>query len=259
MKFLVPLLSLAAVTLATATDLTIVSFNIRNGGRRMDGPYDHPLQIQVLKDLQPDVVALQEVDHFTKRSGGIDVSGDYARALGMTSHFAAAMPYGGGAYGAAVLSKIPVVEDESINLPVKDSEPRVCVVRFLQVPGVGIVAFAGVHLDSSDADTARLENAKLIIARLQRIKEPVIIAGDFNDQPDSATLKLFAEAGFHRLTPQGDPNSFPADKPNITIDHILTKDSDTVTIQDLGTRVAPIPNASDHRPLQSHLKITARP
>jgi len=259
MKFLVPLLSLASMTLATATDLTVVSFNIRNGGRRMDGVYDHPLQIQVLKDLQPDVVAMQEVDHFTKRSGGINIAGDYARALGMTSHFAAAMPYGGGAYGAAVLSKFPAVEDESINLPVKDGEPRVCVLRFLQVPGVGIVAFAGVHLDSGDTDAARLENAKLIIARLQRVKEPVVIAGDFNDQPDSATLKLFAAAGFHRLIPQGDPNSFPADQPKTTIDHILTKDSERATIQDLGTRVPPIANASDHRPLQSHLRITLKP
>lgn len=255
MKCLVSLFAIAAITAATATDLTVVSFNIRNGGRRMDGTYDHKLQQQVLKDLKPDVVAMQEVDHLTKRVGGVDVAGDFGRALGMTSHFAAALPYGGGAYGAAMLSKLPVVADESLQLPVKDGEPRVCVIRFVKV-GSGIVAIAGVHLDSSESsDAARLENAAIILARVKLIKDPVIITGDFNDGEDSATIKLFTDAGFRRLTPKGDARSFPANKPTIVIDHILVKDGEKAAIEDAGVEVVNNPTASDHRPLVGHLRI----
>jgi len=251
-----PLLCLLAfASLASATDFNVVSFNIRNGGRRMDGKYDHAFQQEILKKLKPDLVALQEVDHITKRNGNVNVAATYAATLGMTSAYAAAMPYDGGAYGAAVLSRFPVVADESIHLPVKDGEPRVCVIRFVKVPDAGVLAIVGVHLDSGDNDTARQENVKLILQRLKSVKEPVVITGDFNDTPDSAVLKMFADAGFRRVTPKGDAASFPADKPRVIIDHVLLRDGNGFTLQDAGTEVVAETNGSDHRPLLSHLKI----
>ncbi|BCU79508.1 endonuclease/exonuclease/phosphatase family protein [Luteolibacter sp. LG18] len=251
-----PLLCLLALaTFSSASDLTVVSFNIRNGGRRMDGKYDHAFQQEILKKLKPDLVALQEVDHLTKRNGSVNVAATYAATLGMTSAYAAAMPYDGGAYGAAVLSKLPVVADESIHLPVKDGEPRVCVIRFVKTPDAGVIAIVGVHLDSGKDDTQRLENVRLIVQRLKAVKEPVIITGDFNDVPDSNVLKLFAEAGFRRVVPQGDPASFPADQPRVVIDHVLLRDGNGITIQDAGTTVVAEPNGSDHRPLLSHLRL----
>lgn len=258
MKTLSSLLLLASCLAGVAADLTVVSFNIRNGGRRMDGVYDHALQHKVLRELSPDLVALQEVDQFTKRSGNVDVVGGFGKALGMTSHFAAALPYMGGSYGSAALSKLPVISDESVHMPVKDGEPRVAVIRLVQLPDGGKLAFVGVHLDSGDNDAARRENARTLLERLKNIKEPVVVTGDFNDQPDTATLAMFAEAGFRRCVPQGDARSFPANDPKIIIDHVFIRDGDQQSIQDVGTKVVNVDHASDHRPLLAKLRLVKK-
>jgi hypothetical protein len=47
----------------------------------------------VLKDLDPDVVALQELDRVRERSGGADQAAALAEALGMSSWYAPTMLY----------------------------------------------------------------------------------------------------------------------------------------------------------------------
>ena len=71
--------------------------------------------------LQPDVIALQEVDVGCDRSGGADVGAEIARARGMHLTFLpefaerraarrAPRDQGGGVHGNAILSKFDVLE-----------------------------------------------------------------------------------------------------------------------------------------------------
>lgn len=243
-----------------ATGLTVVSFNIRNGGRRLDGVYDRPMQQRVLAALKPDLVAMQEVDRKSKRVAGADVPAEFAAALGKDWSFAyaAAMPYDGGEYGTATFSRFPVVRSETAPMPVPGGEPRAASVLTTKIPSGGEVTLVSVHLDSGRKDDARLANARALLARIEKITTPLIVAGDFNDGPDSATLALFVKAGFRRCVPKGDARSHPADKPAIIIDHVLLRDGAETRLEDAGTEVVNEPRASDHRPMLAHLRLTPK-
>jgi endonuclease/exonuclease/phosphatase family metal-dependent hydrolase len=240
--------------------INIVSFNLRNGGRRFDGQYDHALQYRVIGELKPDLVALQEVDRKTTRVQGLDVPADFAKALGMTFAYGAAMPFAGGEYGTAAMSRFPITASRTIALPVKGGEPRAATLITVTIPTVpqAEVTLVSVHFDSGADDAARRENARGLIAALKETTNPVILAGDFNDRPDSATLALLAEAGFRRCVPEGDASSYPADQPRVVIDHVLLRDGASVRLEDTGTKVVPNAEASDHRPLQSRVRLATR-
>ena len=72
---------------------------------------------QVIAEVDPDVVTLQEVDVGCGRSGGINQAAWLGERLGMTPVFGAFMDYDGGHYGMAVLSRLPVLDHENI-LPI---------------------------------------------------------------------------------------------------------------------------------------------
>src|SRR5687767_2104731 len=76
---------------------TVVSYNIEALSRGA------PAVIATLNALNADVIALQEVDRKTKRSGGVDQPALLGRALGMHVVFAATMPFDDGEYGLALL------------------------------------------------------------------------------------------------------------------------------------------------------------
>jgi len=60
---------LVAVTAALAqTNLKIMSYNVRSG-KGMDGVRDIERVAKVIKDAKADVVAVQELDSMTNRSG----------------------------------------------------------------------------------------------------------------------------------------------------------------------------------------------
>ncbi|MEZ0388299.1 MAG: endonuclease/exonuclease/phosphatase family protein [Verrucomicrobium sp.] len=242
---------------AAKVELNVVSFNLRNGGRRMDGTYDHALQHRVIRDLKPDLVALQEVDRMTQRVKGVDVPAEFAKALGMEFAFGKAMPYAGGEYGTAALTKFPPVHSQTIPLPVQNGEPRAATLVTVKMSATLEVTLVSVHLDSGEKDAARQINASGLIDGLKEITTPVILAGDFNDGADSATLALLVEAGFRRSVPKGDASTYPADKPTVVIDHLLLRDGANAHLDDAGTQVVPNGEASDHRPLRARLRVTA--
>lgn len=243
------------------TDLTVLSYNIRNGGRRMDGVYDRPLQISVAKTQKPDLVALQEVDRKTSRVKGADVPAEFADALSMKFHYAPAIRFGGGEYGTAALSRFPMTRTATIPLPTP-GENRAAALTVVRLADATEILFVSVHLDSSEkSDAPRLANTRDLLAALAKEKAgpPVILAGDFNAEPDSPIFKLFADAGFRRCEAKPGANlSFPADKPDKLIDYVLLRDGATVRLENSGTEVLNEPLSSDHRPLLSHLRVVPK-
>lgn len=244
-----------------ATDLTVLSYNIRNGGRRMDGVYDRALQIAIAAGQKADLVALQEVDRKTSRVKGADVPAEFATALSMKFHYAPAIRFAGGEYGTAALAKFTPVRETTLPLPTP-GEDRAAALMVVKLPGGAEVIFASIHLDSSEtSDTPRIANTKTLLAGLAKENPalPVILAGDFNATPDSPIFKLFADAGFRRCLPKpGADLSFPADRPDRLIDHVLLRDGATTRLEDAGTEVLNEPRSSDHRPLVSHLRVVSK-
>ncbi|MDE6826764.1 MAG: endonuclease, partial [Paramuribaculum sp.] len=91
---------LAAMMLALTScgkEVKIMSYNVRNG-RGLDDVRNTERTATVIKNLNPDVVALQELDSMTQRSGTTYVLGELAELTGMTATFAPAIDYDGGKY-----------------------------------------------------------------------------------------------------------------------------------------------------------------
>ncbi|HAW94738.1 MAG TPA: metallophosphoesterase, partial [Phycisphaerales bacterium] len=80
------------------------TYNIKHG-RGMDGAIDLERTADVLRALNADIIALQEVDDRARRSGGVDQASWLAERLDMHSAYGSFMAFQGGRYGLAILSK----------------------------------------------------------------------------------------------------------------------------------------------------------
>lgn len=89
---------------APALTLRVLSYNIHHG-RGTDNQVDLARIAKVISDSQADLVALQEVDHGTRRTGGVDQTSELGRLTGMHSQFCKQIDYDDGEYGQALLSR----------------------------------------------------------------------------------------------------------------------------------------------------------
>lgn len=90
---------------------------------------------------------------------------------------------------------------------------------------------------------------------LQDVSGPLIVVGDFNDEPSGGAYKLmlgsFADA-WVRSRAKGEGLSYPADKPAKRIDYVFTRQSDRMRARKAWV-VSTL--ASDHLPVVANLEI----
>ena len=238
--------------------LRLVTWNIL-GGRGTDGSHPHAGLAAAIRRLNPDAIALQEVDVKTKRARGIDLPARLAELTGMQARFAEAMPHQGGSYGEAILTKLTIAREQRLALAAPAGhEPRAALVLdlaapFLQKP----FRFAGIHLDHL-SDTVRAAQVRDLMARLDDASTtaPVILAGDFNaSHRDASLAPLLASS----LAPKPDnAATWPAEKPSEAIDHFFLRPSTAWQVVSIrrGDTVFPEPSwkttlaaLSDHFPV----------
>jgi endonuclease/exonuclease/phosphatase family metal-dependent hydrolase len=229
--------------------LRVLSWNIHHG-EGADGKVDLARLAAVIQAQAPDVVLLQEVDSRCKRSGGVDQPVELAKLTGLQQVFGKAMDFQEGEYGQAILSRYPLSDLRIHRLP-GEGEPRIAVSAVAETP-IGPVTVAGIHLDYQD-EARQLAQAQVASAALLEIAtSPVILAGDFNANPDSRTLAVFGQAPWSVVAKAGPPATHPADKPTDEIDFTVVRGLATVK----STTVIAETTASDHRPL---LTIVGKP
>ncbi len=206
---------------------------------------------RVINDSKADIVALQEVDKNTVRSGNVDQAKVLAEKTGMNYHFFKAIDYGGGEYGVAILSRYPISDIKSFPLPqIVAAENRVLGQVTLKI-GDQDVIFANTHLDATGKHDNRNAQMKYIMDLFQGIKLPVFLSGDFNCVAGSEAIRLLDQQ-FKRTCVQNCPNTFPETNPDRTIDYIATKN---VSWSLLSYQVIAETYASDHRPIAATFKI----
>ena len=233
--------------------LRVLTYNIRHG-EGLDGRFDLERIARVIRSLDPDLVALQEVDCQTKRSGGVDQTVELGKLTGLHAVFGAAMDFEGGRYGEAILSRHPILASRIHPLPHRpDSEARCALEARVPWPDGGSLTLIGTHLDHLEEEEGRILQAREIVRRFGPDHHPrMILAGDMNAQPGSAPLRILAETwmdtGAHRplLT-------FPANKPDQKIDYIFVKPASPWRIMDV--RAIEEKTASDHLPLLATLEM----
>ena len=89
---------------AEKATLRVLSYNIKHG-YGMDGKVDLSRSAELIKRLDPDLVALQEIDKSTERTKRVDQTAELGRMTNMHATFGRFFDYQGGEYGMAVLSR----------------------------------------------------------------------------------------------------------------------------------------------------------
>lgn len=203
----------------------------------------------------PDVVALQEVDVHTLRSGkGLHQARELAELTNMHFHFEKAIDYQEGEYGVAVLSKHPIKRAFGFALPMAEglsSEPRAVAAVEIELPTGKRITFASTHLDLHP-EHRKLQASK-IVAELGHSNNPVIIGGDFNAVPGTDPINIIEGTFQSTCVGMGCPGTIPVDKPARIIDYIFYRPSDKFEVVD--HRVIDETYASDHLPVVATLRL----
>lgn len=237
-------------------NLKIMTFNIAACREPAGGILD---VAHTIKQEQPDIVAVQEVDRFTYRSGD---KIDQLSSLAHHTHyshklFIPSMNFQGGQYGNAILSRYNF--DTTIIVPLdgqNQGEPRSIGIVSFKLDNGQQIFFGVTHLEHA-IESLRQAQVKEIIELYRRMaleNQPFILAGDFNDEPNSRTVQLLLTEGGFQLPCNQCPMTYPARNPTMTIDYLFMNSKAIEIFQSNSYRTSDKDISSDHLPLIMELK-----
>lgn len=178
----------------------------------------------------PDVLALQEADKQTTRSGGHHVARELAEALRVSwVHAPAGLPRGQppvarqwwldfeeqiglhdtGDTGVALLSRYPLEDVTRIDLPWHECpwRPRLAMAATISLAD-NKLRILNAHVDPHAAIGGQLEQLEVLAAEAEKHSGPILVVGDFNtlSRQKCAETRSFMEArGFQTPIPTGTP------------------------------------------------------
>ncbi len=199
--------------------MRLVTFNIHHGTVGRNGPVDAHRLGQVCAGFDADVIALQEVDVGTFRTGRVDLVAEVARACGTEHVFGRSRRLPGGWYGNALLVR-GLIQNWSVSslprVPRRrwSQERRTLLRAQIKVDQVVLTA-AVTHL----AVPPRVNGPQLdrALALVATAPQPSVLLGDLNRGADAVAPA--ARAGGLVLVGHGP--TFPAGVPKSSIDHVL--------------------------------------
>jgi endonuclease/exonuclease/phosphatase family metal-dependent hydrolase len=236
--------------------LKVLTYNIHHGNPpSRAGLIDLEAIAKIINTEKPDLVALQEVDYLTPRSGNVDQAKAIADMCGMNYKFFKAINYNGGEYGLAILSRFPITESKLSALPqVKKGENRILAYVNIAISSKQNLIFANTHLDAQRVDSNRVLQMNKIVELLKPINTPVIICGDFNSEAGKETINIL-DANFKRsCIDQCEGTILIGDKSK-TIDYVAVKASEWIVSKH---KVIDETYASDHKPILVEYKFTIK-
>lgn len=217
--------------------LRVMSYNVRNC-KGMDEVVNYERISNVICNLAPDIVALQELDSVTSRSKGVDVLDKLARETLMYPTYGAAINYQGGKYGIGILSKEKPLKVEKISLPGREESRVLLIVEFEKY------VLCNTHFSLTPED--QLSSVTIIEEAVKGINKPLILAGDMNSTPDSPTQSAMSKK--FTILSNKKQLTFPSDKPKECIDYIYGYGKNT-TYSVTDGFVIEKQLASDHLPI----------
>jgi len=248
--------------------MRMATFNILHGRSVHDGEVELGRLEESVRQLDADVLALQEVDCDQPRSAMADLTAIAAESMGAVAHrFVAAISGtpgatwmaatgreqpGTAAYGIALLSRFPVQSWQVVRLPripvtfpmylrepgkvlMVHEEPRAAVVAQVDTP-LGPMTVGNTHL-SFVPRWNRLQ-LRHLVRDMRGFPGPRVLMGDLN----MTAPKSGRWVGLRAL---GVGPTFPSEQPSRQLDHILTDDPTLRADESLAVEL-PI---SDHRAL----------
>jgi endonuclease/exonuclease/phosphatase family metal-dependent hydrolase len=244
-----------------ATPLRVLTYNIHHSEGR-DGAFNLERIAAVIREANPDIVALQELDQGNTRSGvNVFQLDQLATLTGMQGHFGKTIDYRSGAYGNGVLLRNSFHPTGIVNHPLPNpvgGEARA--VMELRISSNGVdsspeFVFFATHLTASSDATNRLAQAGAINSLIEASTAPALLAGDFNSIPSSSVMSRLFEHWSDATT------SLPARPRGSQIDYVLYRNGDQWSVSQSGDFiVSPVTAvASDHFPYVVVLHLVPEP
>ncbi|MFK8012377.1 MAG: endonuclease/exonuclease/phosphatase family protein [Marinicellaceae bacterium] len=216
--------------------------------------------ISILKEINAEVILLQEVDDGVPRSRELNLAKEIAEACDYPYfELGHNVTLRKGHYGNATLSKFPIVNQRNIDLTIGNKKSRGCQYTQLEINSTSKKPHLNVfnlHLGLSAKERQKQAGLLFRSREYRQIENntPSIVAGDFNDWR-SLLRALFIEGmGFKcatdktRLLREVAMKTFPSFAPRGGLDRIYYKgDLELIHVSRYKKKLAKI--ASDHLPI----------
>jgi endonuclease/exonuclease/phosphatase family metal-dependent hydrolase len=234
-------------------DVRIVTYNIHRS-RGLDRRTRPERIAAVLADIEPDIVALQEV--IGPGLTGPGHAEEIGAALGMGWVMAPTREYRRHQFGNAILSRFPIRDHAQHDLSWKTCEPRNSMRASIDLGATGLLHVFNVHLGTALLE--RRYQAPRLAAWVhdRRVHGPRLVLGDFNEWGRGLVNDVLAER-LHSLSlfPHlKRRRTYPGFFPLLHLDHIYFEG-------DISVRRVELPRsrralvASDHLPLVADLRV----
>jgi endonuclease/exonuclease/phosphatase family metal-dependent hydrolase len=244
-----------------ASRLRLVTYNVHSC-IGLDGRLSPSRIARVLAALEPDVVALQELDVGRSRSGSLDQAELIARELQMELHFHPAIDVVGERYGDAILSRVPMKLVKASLLPGHRNhrEPRGALWVKLDL-GDQSLDVVNTHLGLSRHE--RMEQIEALVGpewlRHPQMSENAILCGDLNSSPRSPAYRRMMSEMRDALTlgaSRRPARTWFSPLPLARIDHVFVSEGIEVLASRVPrTRLSHV--ASDHLPVVVDVQLRA--
>ena len=261
--------------------LRVVTWNV-HGCVGADGKFTPERTADALRALAPDVALLQEVGDNRGRHPSIDQATMLAGALGLYCAVGITMPREPYGYGNCTLSRWPILDSSTVDLSYVGREPRAglrAVVGHDELKLTTLNVHLGLGASERRYQLGRILEALLAdyaaeqvrhhrrfpwlwrwrradVDKLLMLKEPLVLAGDFNDFPPGPVTRTLA----NRLTDIGarldGRATFPSRRPLLRLDRVYT--SRAVGVVEARVERTPLVRAaSDHLPIVVDAEVRA--
>jgi endonuclease/exonuclease/phosphatase family metal-dependent hydrolase len=214
---------------------------------------------EVLKEIDADVVALQEVVGMDEAARERNQVHAIAEELGLDFRIGENRRLRGGAYGNALLSKLSIIADRNHDLTCRRYEPRGALQVTVTPPGDTETALEifNVHLGTGFFER-RYQAHRLFeaIGNESDPSAPKIVLGDFNEWTRGLTTRLMS---FHLNSAEpeqrlGRARTYPGVFPLLHLDHIYYNSS--LKLKQISVHRSRLAlAASDHLPIVAEFTV----
>jgi len=232
--------------------IRVATYNIHRC-RGMDGRTNPVRAADVIRSIEPDIVALQEVIGAGANSAGH--AEEIGAQLGMGWVMAPARHLRGALFGNAVLSRFPILHHAQYDLSWKTCEPRCCQRVDIAI-GDDTLHLYNVHLGTAYLERRYQASRLSQIVHDRRIEPPKIVLGDFNEWMKGLATQMLSEKlqSIDLRQHLKRRSTYPGVFPMVHLDHIYYDGQvEVVKLELPRTRASMM--ASDHLPLVAELKV----
>ena len=235
--------------------IRVITYNIRKG-KGADGRSKVRMDElgRALADRSVDVLLCQEVFHCART--GDSQSGSLAEALGLEAYYGANKFRAVGHHGNTTLTRLPVEHFENHDLSTNRIERRGALYAKLRLNGASVHVF-NVHLGLNRWQRmTQMQRVGQVIRERGLEREPLLLAGDFNDWRRDLDRFIVEELGFRnaldKVAPDG-TRTWHARRPVFALDRIYIRNLQVARAGRLDGE--PWASLSDHLPLHAELRL----